>query len=669
MNKTPKTKRHSAGRGLPLESIAQLSLTAQFDDFARFTNSLILHGAHEDHIVSLLKSLQDFQIKYHATRIQLKNYHQEIKTLKHENDIQAKKLANVRYCLSKESIARENVTKERNALLKKFKVIKQFFLEEDTQANGVNGMSSNGQQRDKILSALNNLPCMETVMEGDSDIDISGIEFDKTEDEILSRRASSIGNQSRRKSSRGNRSGRKSSRVHNESGTNRHYPDLREFETDIQDVEMDDGDVVIAKETKNDLSPPKSGRYETDMNIAKEAVMKELKSNLPVQSTPNLQRQTDSIAAILKAKVSRADSVKKIHGDRMESRGHSWVRKKNFKPTEKCSHCESNIRFLGETFKCSDCLITCHPDCKSKSDRPCIPMVNRSSVKRGVKPVLADFVSTERPKVPALIYHCIKEIERRGMKEEGLYRLSGSKKEVDSLKDIILSSKNGMPSLDNYDIHSITGVVKAFLSDLRETLTTKFKWKDFVKASQARDDSDVKTMLFQAICELPEANRDTLAFIISHLQDVAEAQERNAMQGFGLQTFSVMNKSNLAKIFAPTIVGNSFSITENSKPEDVWEETKQSIKVMSLLLDLPNDYWTSLLSKSNDSQEDILASVDGIGQADFSRVPSQKRISIGSRPFTGTVNVNGFMTPLKQSINTARTLRSDRPLRKLKPLF
>ena len=68
------------------------------------------------------------------------------------------------------------------------------------------------------------------------------------------------------------------------------------------------------------------------------------------------------------------------------------------------------------------------------------------------------------------------------------------------------------------DIHVVCGCVKDFLRGLKEPLVTYALWKDFVNASQMDDEDESHSALYQAISQLPQANRDTLAFMILHLQ-------------------------------------------------------------------------------------------------------------------------------------------------------
>jgi Rac GTPase-activating protein 1 len=94
--------------------------------------------------------------------------------------------------------------------------------------------------------------------------------------------------------------------------------------------------------------------------------------------------------------------------------------------------------------------------------------------------------------------------------------------QVKELKERLLKSRTGLFDLSHYnDIHLICGVVKDFLRSLSESLLTDALWKSF--ASIVEDEFDlIKQQKFDSLIQqLPKPNRDTLAFIILHLQRVA----------------------------------------------------------------------------------------------------------------------------------------------------
>lgn len=81
----------------------------------------------------------------------------------------------------------------------------------------------------------------------------------------------------------------------------------------------------------------------------------------------------------------------------------------------------------------------------------------------------------------------------------------------------------GAPNLSQIkDIPVICSCLKDFLRNLSEPLIPTSMWGDFVRATEAEKTKaldEFRAILYQAIyCSLPQPNRDTLAYIILHLQ-------------------------------------------------------------------------------------------------------------------------------------------------------
>lgn len=102
----------------------------------------------------------------------------------------------------------------------------------------------------------------------------------------------------------------------------------------------------------------------------------------------------------------------------------------------------------------------------------------------------------------------------RGLSEVGLYRVPGSERDVRSLKERFLKGR-GAPCLNEIDVHVICGTVKDFLRTLNEPIVTYARWKRFVEATESNDSTQA---LCNIISDLPQPNRDTLAYMILHLQ-------------------------------------------------------------------------------------------------------------------------------------------------------
>ena len=76
----------------------------------------------------------------------------------------------------------------------------------------------------------------------------------------------------------------------------------------------------------------------------------------------------------------------------------------------------------------------------------------------------------------------------------------------------------GVPNLSKVDVHVICGTVKDFLRSLAQPLVPQSQWQDFTKAAEDQDQEVGQALMIQAISELPQPNRDTLAYLIMHLQ-------------------------------------------------------------------------------------------------------------------------------------------------------
>jgi len=265
------------------------------------------------------------------------------------------------------------------------------------------------------------------------------------------------------------------------------------------------------------------------------------------------------------------------------NRKHQFVQKNEYK-RDTCTVCGKRIKFGKVVYKCRECRAVCHPECREKVPLPCVPTgsaqrtPSKSALGRGGQ--LADYVPRTSPMVPAIIVHCVNELDTRGLHEVGLYRIPGSEKEVRDLRDKFLAGR-GCPNLSQYDVHTLTGVVKDFLRSLKEPLIPHSQWSVFTQAATNPDVTDGMSELFQAISEMPQPNRDTLAFLMLHFQKVAESKETK------------MSVSNLARTIGITVVGYS---CPDPSPADIMSATQYQTSTTEKLIQIDSDYWSTFIS-------------------------------------------------------------------------
>jgi len=181
---------------------------------------------------------------------------------------------------------------------------------------------------------------------------------------------------------------------------------------------------------------------------------------------------------------------------------------------------------------------------------------------------LADAVPKVRPFVPNIIRTCIQELEARGLTKEGIYRTQGVDDDVNAL---LYRYESDIP-LQPFDDPVLATCVKRFLRSLSEPLIPTNSAKGFVEVGKGQDTE----LLKQQIIALPQPNKDTLAFLILHLQKVVQMSEKNKM-----------DDHNLAVIFAPTLLGDT--AVERSEIED-------EITTVNSLLNIPAEWWTEILA-------------------------------------------------------------------------
>ncbi|XP_077340433.1 rac GTPase-activating protein 1 isoform X2 [Lithobates pipiens] len=197
---------------------------------------------------------------------------------------------------------------------------------------------------------------------------------------------------------------------------------------------------------------------------------------------------------------------------------------------------------------------------------------------------LADFAPSSSPMIPPVVVHCVSEIEQRGLHETGLYRISGCDRTVKDLKEKFLRGKN-VPLLSKVDdIHAVCGFLKDFLRNLKEPLLTFRLNKTFMNAAEISDDDNSIAAIYQAVDELPAANRDTLAFLMTHLQRVAESPDCK------------MDVTNLARVFGPTLVGHAVPDPDHMT---LLQDTKRQPKVVERLMSLSPDFWNQFMMVEN----------------------------------------------------------------------
>lgn len=148
--------------------------------------------------------------------------------------------------------------------------------------------------------------------------------------------------------------------------------------------------------------------------------------------------------------------------------------------------------------------------------------------------------------------------------------MPGGEEEMNILAEKFESCDTSV-NLSDFNIHSIAAFLKSFLR--HHPLIPKAFHLTFAQIACENDRDE----LYHAISLLPQANRDTLAYLVVHLRKIA------------LSIVCRMPSSRVASIFAPIIFGLHLCDKENEILGD------QFITVVEEFLRLASSYWGSFI--------------------------------------------------------------------------
>ena len=159
-------------------------------------------------------------------------------------------------------------------------------------------------------------------------------------------------------------------------------------------------------------------------------------------------------------------------------------------------------------------------------------------------------LATEREKraVPFIITSCIREVERRGITEVGIYRVSGSAADVGRLKKAYETNPyEAEQLLKECDIHSVAGILKLYLRDLPESVFTTVVYTKMFEAYTtipSHDQETRKSAFLNLFSQIPHnPNQACIVFLIEHMVRVSQFEVQNKM-----------SLHNLATVFGPTML-------------------------------------------------------------------------------------------------------------------
>ncbi|XP_041821379.1 breakpoint cluster region protein isoform X2 [Chelmon rostratus] len=146
--------------------------------------------------------------------------------------------------------------------------------------------------------------------------------------------------------------------------------------------------------------------------------------------------------------------------------------------------------------------------------------------------------------VPHVVRCCVEEVERRGMDEVGIYRVSGTTSDISVLKATFNTNlREAVTRLRSAEVNVVSGVLKLYFRELPEPLVPTELFQSLARTLDIQDTNSRLVSMLSLLHSCPDPNRHTFLYLLHHLQRVSEKQDINKM--------SLMN---LATVFGPSLL-------------------------------------------------------------------------------------------------------------------
>ncbi|XP_050747962.1 beta-chimaerin isoform X6 [Gymnogyps californianus] len=197
------------------------------------------------------------------------------------------------------------------------------------------------------------------------------------------------------------------------------------------------------------------------------------------------------------------------------------VKVHTFRGPHWCEYCANFMwGLIAQGVRCSDCGLNVHKQCSKYVPNDCQPDLKR--IKRVYCCDLTTLVKAHNTQRPMVVDSCIREIEARGLKSEGLYRVSGFTEHIEDVK-MAFDREISNPDERLEAIHEV-------------------------------------------LMLLPAAHYETLRYLMIHLKKVTLHEKEN-----------FMNAENLGIVFGPTLM---------RPPEDSTLATLNDMRYQKLIVQI-----------------------------------------------------------------------------------
>lgn len=181
--------------------------------------------------------------------------------------------------------------------------------------------------------------------------------------------------------------------------------------------------------------------------------------------------------------------------------------------------------------------------------------------------------------VPHVVRCCVEEVERRGMDEVGIYRVSGTSSEISMLRAAFNSNlREAVKKLRSAEVNAVSGVLKLYFRELPKPLIPTELFESLTRSLDIQDQNSRLVSMLSLLQSCPDVNRHTFLYLLHHLQRVSERQHINKM-----------SLQNLATVFGPSLLRPPVAGDGHNGPTvDISQEVVVQVQVVLSYLQCNN---------------------------------------------------------------------------------
>lgn len=175
------------------------------------------------------------------------------------------------------------------------------------------------------------------------------------------------------------------------------------------------------------------------------------------------------------------------------------------------------------------------------------------------------------------IRKCIEVLEKRGLEEQGIYRVVGVTSKVNKLLAMGLDRRKQEKLLlddpQEWETKTITSALKTYLRNLPEPLMSFKYHNDFINAVKKESRQNRVHEVHKLLYKIPKTNFDVLKILIKHLTNVVSKSDKN-----------LMSVSNLGVCFGPTLL----------RPEEETVASIMDLKFYNIVVEILIEHYDKL---------------------------------------------------------------------------